>query len=233
MIAVVSSTIFPGTTPVYAASRSVFTPDERLEQTRQTVDSLLAIGIAQIHIVDNSGHNWMAGVEDRLKPALVSRFTHYQFRNRGIAEIYMLLEVLDALPANTAILKISGRYALKKNITDQLGQAEVAAKWDAGDKGISTRCYMVRNKDVYRKFLEDTLDEVYGHTARISGLRSLMRIVKNSVFPSGDTSAYFDPAVSIEGAAARALVRKKYAIGRLADLGLQGEIATSRDPIRE
>lgn len=218
---------------MYAPSRSVFRPEERLEQTRRTVDSLAANGFADIYIADNSGDNWVAGTEDRLSPAKVYRFSHYQFRNRGISEIYMLLEVLEALPADTPILKISGRYTLKKNIADQLGQADVAAKWYENDKGISTRCYMVRDKQLYRKFLEDTLNEVYGHAARVVGPRSLVRIVTNSLFPGADNEAYFDPTWSIEDASARALLRKPYVLCRLPELSLEGEIATSRDRIRE
>jgi hypothetical protein len=233
VIAVVSSTIFPGDAPVYAESRSVFNPQERLEQTRHTIDSLKAIGFTDIYLADNSGGNWASGTEDRLKPAKVYRFAHYQFRNRGISELYMLLEVLDALPAGTPILKISGRYALKKNISDQLGQADVAAKWNERDSAISTRCYMVRDTRLYRRFLEDTMNEVYGYAARVHGPRSFLRILKNSMFPGADKDIYFDPSMSIEGGAARALLTKGYVVGRLTDLALEGEIATSRDRIRE
>jgi hypothetical protein len=233
VIALVSSTIFPGHAPVYATSRSVFSPRERLEQTCHTVDTLTANGFADIHVADNSGANWVAGTEERLSPARVHRFTHYQFQNRGIAELYLLLEVLDALPADTPILKISGRYALTKNITNELGHADIAAKWAEDNTSISTRCYMVRNTRLYRRFLEDTLSEVYAYSSRIVGPRSLMRILKHSLRPDSDDSLYFDPTISIEGAAARVLRRGKYAVGHLTELGLEGEIATSRDRIRE
>ena len=115
----------------------------------------------------------------------------------------------------------------------QLGNADIAAKWSADNRTISTRCYAVRNRQLYRQFLEDTLNELYGHAARIVGPRSLVRILKNSVKPAADQSAYFDPSISIEGAAAAALSRRNYAVVRLTELGLVGEIATSRDRINE
>jgi hypothetical protein len=92
---------------------------------------------------------------------------------------------------------------------------------------------MVRDKRVYQRFLEDTLDEVYACTTRIGGPRSLMRILRNSMGNCSDESPYFDPPVSIERAAARALKRKKYALSRLTELALEGYIATSRELIRE
>jgi hypothetical protein len=92
---------------------------------------------------------------------------------------------------------------------------------------------MVRNTRLYRRFLEDTLSEVYAYSSRIVGPRSLMRILKHSLRPDSDDSLYFDPTISIEGAAARVLGRGKYAVGHLTELGLEGEIATSRDRIRE
>jgi hypothetical protein len=234
LIAVISSTIFPGDAPTNGgASRSVYTADERLHQTCLTVSSLRAIGLTEIHLADNSGNNWVEGTERRLGPATVHRFAHYQFHNKGIAELYLLLEMLDRLPADSPILKISGRYALRRNITDQLGNADVAAKWYGGNRTISTRCYMVQNTRVYRSFLEDTLNEVYGDAARFRGPRSLMRIVRNSIFASADANPYFDPPVSIECAAARALLRKKYTINRMTDLALEGEIAITGDEIRE
>lgn len=233
MIALVSSTIFPGDAPVYAASRSLFSPEERLVQTRRTIESLQAHGFSDIYLADNSGTNWMAGTEDRLAPARVFNFSHHQFQNRGISELYLLLEMLDALPDDRPILKVSGRYALKNNVAHELGSADVAAKWMTDNRTISTRCYMVKNRRLYRRFLEDTLNELYGHAARIVGPRSLIRILKNSLSPATDASAYFDPTTSIEGAAAAALSRQHYSVVRLTDLGLEGEIATSRDRICE
>jgi hypothetical protein len=233
VIALVSSTIFPGDAPVYAESRSVFSPEERLAQTRRTIESLQASGFSNIYLADNSGVNWVDGTEDRLQPARVFRFSQHQFHNRGISELYLLLAMLGALPDDRPILKISGRYALKNNIVAQLSNADVAAKWSADNRTISTRCYVVRDRRLYRRFLEDTLNELYGHAARIVGPRSLLRILKHSLQPAADDSAYFDPSTSIEGAAAAALRNKNYAVVRLAELGLEGEIATSRDRIRE
>ena len=88
MIALVSSTIFPGDATVYAAHRSLFSPEERLSQTRHTIETLQANGFSDIYLADNSGPNWVDGTDEQLAPARVFHFSHYQFQNRGISELF-------------------------------------------------------------------------------------------------------------------------------------------------
>lgn len=234
MIAVVSSTLFPGQAPLYGSDRSVYSHAERLDQTRGTVQSLVEAGLRDVYVADNSPAAPDARVIESLAPASVHHFRdQYQFHNKGISELFLLLLLVESLPGDQPILKVSGRYRLLGGVELSLDGADVAAKWDERNRGISTRCYLVRNRDVYRRFLEDTLSEVYGQAARIRGPRSLLRIVKNSLAATNDHTRYFDPNDSIEQASARALRRPSYRVRRLPALGITGEVAISRDVILE
>src|SRR2546430_2627591 len=99
MLALVSSTIFPGETPLYwGGPRNCISSSERLEQTKRTIASLQTAGIAPIILADNSGRNWVSGTEKALAPAQVHVFDQHQFQNKGISEIYTLLDTLNLIP---------------------------------------------------------------------------------------------------------------------------------------
>jgi len=232
MIAVVSSTLFPGQSPLYGGTRSHFTDAQRLEQTRATVASLVDAGYRHVFVADNSPDRWPVD-EGTLHPATVQRFRHqHQFRNKGISELFLLRSVVEHLPADVPIVKLSGRYRIASAVDLKPGDADVSVKWDSHG-GISTRCYAVRNREVYARFLDDTLNEVYGHQARVRGPRSLVDVVRRSLWPAQDRTCYFDPNESIERAAGRALNRRGYVVRAVDELGIEGEIAVSSDHIRE
>jgi hypothetical protein len=185
----------------------------------------LQAGISEIILTDNSGENWVAGTEDALRPATVYVYSHVQFRNKGISELYLLLSVLEHLPANSPILKVSGRYYLTDGLAFELDGGDVAANFTSYTKTqpwMSTRCYLVKDKEVYERFLKDTLRELYGYQARIVGPGSLLRILRNSIFPERDDSSYDDPLLPIEIAAARVLRRAHYSVKEVAVLGIEG-----------
>jgi hypothetical protein len=234
VIAVVSSTLFPSDRPIYGNQRSALTSEERIRQTQASVESLVRYGYGPIFIADNSVEDWPPQLDAQLAPARVHRFpSTYQFQNKGLSELFLLLRMVDELPPDLPVLKLSGRYSLRDNISAQLNGADVAAFWDPVNGGISTRCYMVRDRAVFKRLLEDTLNEEYGHPTRIAGPRSLLRIVRNSLRPAADDSRYFDPPDSIEQAAARAIERRGYKVHRLPALGIEGVGGSSGERVRE
>ena len=237
MIAVISSTIYPPSLPGYDGQRTWSCPEKRLEQTQKTVESLVTLGISEIYLADNSGENWVLNTEILLNPAKVYVFNQYQYKNKGISEIYLLLKLLQYISSSTPILKISGRYTLNKNIFNDLGDADVVArvyKAKFFKSFMSTRCYLVKNKDVYTSFLEKTLCEVYAYPSRIVGPRSFIRILHNSLFPSKDDYPYDDPQGAIESAAARVLQIFNYKLNNLETLGVEGlSRGSSKDVVNE
>lgn len=226
VIAVISSTIFPSDAPIYWGSpRRVIPTQERLEGTQKTIASLLAAKVDEIYLADNSGENWVAGTEEQLSPARVYVYHQHQFQNKGISELYLLLSIMEHLPAATPILKMSGRYYLKNGLGFGLDDKDVAANfvpYARTQLWMSTRCYLVKDKEVYERFLKDTLRALYGYQARIVGPGSLLRILRNSIFPERDDSTYDDPLLPIEIAAARVLQRAGYSVKEVAVLGIEG-----------
>jgi hypothetical protein len=209
----------------WGSPRTVIPFDERLEQTRRTIDSLLGAGVEEIYLADNSGANWVAGTEKQLAPARVSVYDHYQFQNKGISEIYLLLSALEELPPGVPILKISGRYRLSDGLAFTLDDADVAAKlipYGRSQLWMSTRCYVVRDTETFGRFLKATLRDLYGYPARIVGPGSLLRILRNSLFPARDESPYDDPLQPIEVAAARVLKSGAYRLKKIEALGIEG-----------
>jgi hypothetical protein len=225
MIGLVSSTIFPSTAPTHEEVRSWISPNERLEQTRETIKSLVDVGVSEIYLADNSGDEWVPEVSDLLKPARVFVFNHYQYRNKGISEIYLLLSMLNQLPANVPILKISGRYQLTRSISEKLGDADFAVKFYKDTRfktSISTRCYMVKNKELYKSFLENSLREVYAYPFRIVGPRSFIRVLVHGLLHNLESYPFHDPRVSIENAGARVLQSHRYKYNEIPTLGVKG-----------
>jgi len=227
MIGVISSTIYPPEQPGHDGMRTWMSPEMRLQQTQQTVTSLLNAGISEIYLADNSGDQWIQSTANLLKPAMVHVFKHYQYKNKGISELYLLLSILEYISSSIPILKISGRYTLEKSISHTIIDADIGGKFyrhGCHDYSLSTRCYVVRNKDVYKTFIERTLREVYRYQSRIVGIRSFVRILKNSLFPGNDSYPYEDPRTSIEGAAARVLSIYQYRVNQIEMLGVNGQL---------
>lgn len=239
MIAVISSTIYPANKPTYDGQRSRIGPQERLEQTQKTVASLVDVGVTKIYLADNSGQSWVAGTETVLKPAKTYVFNGHQYYNTGISELYLLLSIVPYLPSGEPIIKISGRYTLHRDIRHLLGDADLAGKVyhyrsQFPIARLSTRCYLVKNKDVFETFLKMTLREVYAYPSRVVGPRSLLRILRNSLLPNVDDYPYDDPIVSIEGAAARVLKIHRYRYREINQVGIEGYIhGNPTDMIRE
>lgn len=225
MIGLISSTIFPLNNPGADGARTWIRPEQRIEQTQRTIASLRDVGITDIHLVDNSGALWRRGTEQQFAPAKVYVYDHHQYKNKGTSELWLLLSALENLPPDTPILKISGRYGLTKGIDFD------GAKWDLAGRiyrlgiitySFSTRCYVIKSKEVYETFIKRTLMELYGYSARIVGPRSFYRILRNSFLPKYDRYPYDDPGLSIENAAAHVIRKYGYRFDNKEYLGVQG-----------
>jgi len=232
MIAVVSSTIAPSSQPSHDGARTTFTPEQRLEQTRETVASLVALGVSEIFIADNSAGGWLRGREAALAPARVLHFDQPPIRNKGIGEMWLLLGALPTLPENTPILKISGRYRVGRDTGLALEGADVAAKIYAEGRRreISTRCYLVRDRAVATRLWTRTLDEIFAASSHIVGPRSLLRIVQNSLRPASDTFPYSDPPGSVETAAYRAIQHLGLRLRPVEHLAVEGILGSWINP---
>lgn len=203
-----------------------------MEQTRKTVQSLLAAGLEDIYLGDNSGDEWVEGTEEYLRPAKVFVYKQHQYTNKGISELWLLSSLLTQVPATTPLLKLSGRYVLAGDFYPILGGAEFAVKSERlglFNNSISTRCYAVKSKEIYETFLRRTLCAVYGYWARIVGPRSFGRILKNSIMPRLDDFPYDDPSISIEVAAAHVLWKYNYRVSYLKTLGIKGALGATRN----
>ena len=225
MIAVVSSCVAPSSLPSHDGARTTLTPEVRLQHTRSTVDSLLALGVKEIFIADNSAGSWLLDRAAELAPAKVIPFAQPPIRNKGIGEMWLLLGVLPHLPENEPILKISGRYRVGPATELKLrDQDDVAGKvyLHGRVRSLSTRCYLVRNRAVATRLWERTLDEMYAESARIHGPRSLLRILKSSFRPQRDTLRYGDPTAAVETAIYNAIRYLPLRLHEVAHLDVEG-----------
>jgi hypothetical protein len=235
MIAVVSSTVAPSAAPSHDGARTTLSPEVRLEQTKGTVESLLALGVKEIFVADNSPGNWLRDRAETLAPARVMFFEQPAIRNKGIAELWLLLAAINALPGSQPILKISGRYRVGARTELFLGDSyDVVAKLHGGGSaaGISTRCYLMRNREIAARLWERTLDEIYAERSRIVGPRSLMRIIRNSLRPKMDDFHYSDPnTLSIEQAALISIRRLGLRLMQVSNLDVEGTLGSWTNPI--
>lgn len=225
MIAIVSSTVAPSALPSHDGARTTLTPEVRLEHTQGTVASLVALGVKEIFIADNSAGNWLRDRAAALAPARILSFSQPPIRNKGIGEMWLLLGALEALPENEPILKISGRYRVGPATELKLREGDdVAGKVYLHGRvhSLSTRCYLMRNRAVAARLWERTLDEIYAEAARIHGPRSLLRILQSSLQPGRDRLRYGDPAAAVETAVYNAIRHLPLRLREVQHLAVEG-----------
>ena len=223
MIAIVSSTIQPLANP--GQTISFYTFEERIEQTKQTLTALRRCGFTKIFLVDNSPLLARGQIQSVLAgfPELeVHHLLQYQFQNKGINELLMLLYMVAYLPANKNIFKISGRYCpdpsfVKPEFNDF---AIKGYRYHSKLGTISTRGYWVKDTEVMHRFLLGSLNEIFSYPRRIVGLRSLYNKMKGVL---GKHPPLIN--ISIEFAAANTLKRENYRVTLLDHLGIEGYIA--------
>ena len=228
MIAIVSSTIFPSILPGHEGERTNIDPTARLEQTVESIQSLVALGFSEIHVADNSHSPLEADVIKRLSPARVHWFGHYPYRNKGVAEAFLLLAVLPRLPTGQPLMKLSGRYRVSRNLCRELDRASLAGLFTVTPSGrlksLSTRGYAVKDRAFLETFLHGTLNELYASAWRVVGPRSLLELVRRHLRPRLDNHPYSDPFGGLEIAAARWLDRHRIPVHRLDQIGVTGTI---------
>jgi hypothetical protein len=224
MIAIVTSTIKPtqGDDP----SRSLYTFKQRLEQTKHTLTRLKQCGFKSIYLLDNSPSldaSTLQSLLNDIADVKVYHLLQYQFKNKGINELLMLLFITELLPKSETIFKISGRYYPTETF-DKPHFTDFAAKaygYNTSKGTISTRGYWIKDADTMHCFLKSCLDEVYTYPARIVGLRSLYNKLGQRLF-----NKPFTPVnISIEFAAANVLKRSNYKVTLLNTVNIEGLVA--------
>ncbi len=225
MIAVVSSTIAPSELPSHDGVRTTLTPEVRLEHTKGTIASLVALGVREIFVADNSASPWPRDHTAAFAPARTLFYSQPPIRNKGIGEMWLLLAALPSLPENEPILKISGRYRVGQDTGLKLRDGDdVAGKvyLHRRERSLSTRCYLMRNRAVATRLWERALDEMYAEAARIHGPRSFWRILQSSLFPANDHLRYSDPNTALETAIYRAITHLPLRLNAVEHLAVDG-----------
>jgi len=235
MLALVSSTLRPAAAEGYDGARSRFSTAERLEQTRGTVGSLAALGFRRIVVADNSDE-WDAAAETALAPAEVWRIATPEFRNKGLAELFLLRSAAARLPPGDPVLKVSGRYLLVRNPLSELGDSDVALKGaDFGRRrgAMSTRAYACRDVATLQRLIARAIDEAFAYPTRIVGPRSFWRLLCATLAPQRDTYPYADPPHSIEFTLARTIKLLRLRVHFVETLGVHGTMAGTGEHIDE
>lgn len=235
MIALVSSTISPPAADCYDGARSLFSPAERLEQTRGTVGSLAALGFRRIVIADN-GVPPDEAARAALAPAEVRFVATPQFRNKGLSELFLLRNAAADLPADEPVVKLSGRYLLTRNLLDELGDADIAvrsANFSNRRGAISSRAYACRDVATFRRLVGRAIEETFAYPTRIVGPGSFWRILRGSLRPAQDTFPYGDPPHSVEFILARTIKLLGLRVKLLPQLGVRGTMAGTGETIDE
>ncbi|MGI4019960.1 MAG: hypothetical protein ACRYFA_00495 [Janthinobacterium lividum] len=224
MIAIISSTIKPLVQINH--KRSFYTFLKRLEQTKQTLDQLVACAFTSIFLIDNSPSLNQLQLQQLLvdfPQVQVHHIQQYQFNNKGINELLMLLYVVKYLPLNQNIFKISGRYYPTASF-EKPKFADFAVKGYQYKKRtgtISTRGYWVKDAEILQPFLLSCLAEIFAYPERITGIRSLYVKLQKILLNKQVTPLN----ISIEFAAANVLKNHNYRVSFLSNIGIAGLVA--------
>ncbi|MDB5145714.1 MAG: hypothetical protein JWQ66_4427 [Mucilaginibacter sp.] len=225
MIALITSCINPVEKNLQV-KRSHLNVDQRITQTIHTINKLADLPFSKVYLLDNSlsfDFNRLAG-KVAGKP-VIRHLQQYQFTNKGVNELLLLLSAITELPDDESIFKISGRYYPNENFVCDLNKGcDFKFKdYDFYSKRgtVSTRAYFVKNKLIYEEFLLACLTEVFSYPKRIMGPRSAFSALKQMVIPeiSGESNT------SIEFATARVLKGLRYRTQLMETIGIEGQIA--------
>lgn len=228
----VTSTIFPREARDKSVVKSVYSPEQRLQQTRATIDSLRACGYGSILLLDNSGHRHRAQLESAFADVQLGLFDHYQYDNKGISETLLLLDGLALLPDGVPIVKLSGRYLLTRPLCLDTGKYDLGARVYGHARRfgtvstMSTRCYVMRDKAVLQRYLLALLEEIFSYSSRIVGPGSLKRFLANQFMPGRTPYSFFDPMLSVEAASIDVVRRMGLRLLELQSIGVKGLAGT-------
>lgn len=223
MIAIISSTIKPSSDNEKFVS--FYSPEERLEQTKYTITRLHESGFDSIFLVDNSPSLDLAQLQKLLQDfpkVKVYHLQQYQFINKGINELLMLLYLIKYLPSDQVIFKISGRYHPSSQFTKPQFVDLAVKSYDFNKKNgtVSTRGYWVKNAETLHRFLLECLTECSAYPERIVGIKSMMRL-----FLGNKNGINQRLNISIEFAAANILKVGNYQVNLLDRIGIVGYVA--------
>lgn len=225
MIAIVSSTIGP---LISEKVKSLYNSEERLRQTKVTLKRLRECGFDDIYLVDNSPLLDQPQLQQLLIDFPEVKAFHlrqYQFINKGLNELMMMLFLTGQVPAGQNIFKISGRYypveGFKK--PDFVDFAVKQHQHAGGITSVATRAYWVKDAATLERFLLWCLDELFAYPERIVGLKSLY----NKLFVKKDPDNPLN--ISIEFAFANILKAGNYKVTLPDNMGIEGQLAGSDD----
>lgn len=223
MIALVTSTLTPLT------AYSLYSPEERLNQTINTIQKLYDVGFQDVYLFDNSVDTTnLKSLHKTFTQLKVFNTPQYTFENKGLNEALLILNNIHTLPANTPIFKISGRYYPNKNFNlnahmpypidkDIVG---VGHFFGSNKAYFSTRAYFIKNKSVLETVLNLAIQEMLSYAKGIYGVRSLLLAIKSLFSPYVGTKYQ----LSLEQAFARiAYNNNKYLL--IDSINIEGLIA--------
>ena len=225
MIAVITSTIKPSAGDGQDI-KSYYSYEERLVQTRATLSGLQSNGFDDLFLVDNSpflNHIQLKELLSDFPQVKLFHIHQYQFVNKGVNELLMLLFIVKYLPAGENIFKISGRY-YPTQLFRKPGFKDIAFKgYDFKNKTgtISTRAYWIKDAITFEGFLLKYLNEVFAYPERIVGARSLLKKFNKLFLKKMGESLN----ISIEFAAANVLKTGPYNITELDMINIEGLVA--------
>lgn len=228
MIAIVTSTIFPQPATATAVYRGTIKGEERLKQTIETISSLAKNGFDKIFVFDNSHVQLDQQTIALLSPATVLTFNMFQFKNKGLTELYMLLAGLKSIADDVPIFKISGRYQLNQIAAQGDGNWDFMGKYSKATKTISTRAYYFKDKSIYEKVLLLALNYIYAYQHKVVGPKSLWKVLKNAINPDLD-KLYYESSISIERGMGEAINNLNLNVVTLDQLNIAGVSANPTD----
>jgi hypothetical protein len=226
MIALITSTIIP------TNAFSLYDPDERLTQTKFTIEKLLNAGFLDIFLFDNSQKK--IDVEELVKAYEHIKIFHspqYTFKNKGLNEALLILNNVHHIPANIPIFKISGRYyptsSFSKDIYDDYKENDfIGTGYNFKNRiaDFSTKSYFVKNAEVLTSTLVKAVEDMISYSKGIHGVKSGFNVIKEIFKPTIGTQYQ----LSIEQSFARILKdNNKYTL--LQRMNIEGYEATSRE----
>jgi len=234
MIAIITSTIFTGSSTIHTLYRDSISAEERLTQTLMTIESLKSLGFSKIYLFDNSGFNWQKQSENQLVDMELVKFNSFQYNNKGLSELLMLIHGMEIIPDDIPILKISGRYSLTEKLDQNiLNEVKFAGKFNSDT--ISTRAYYFCNKQVMQTTLFEALNNMYFYKHRVFGFRSLIQVIKNA-FLKNNSTIFYDTNIAIERGmfnAIKKLELKTYKMQKINVRGISGHPADNKKVINE
>ena len=222
MVAIVSSTI----KPLVEKAVSFYSFEERLAQTLLTLVRLRDAGFDRVLLADNSPTLSQEELERLLQdfPDInVYYIPQYQFLNKGINELLMLLFLIRHIPPNQEIFKISGRYFPTRDFFKPAFTDFAFKAYDLNKKTgtVSTRGYWAKDAATLQGFLLRCLEEHFSYPTRVVGIKSMFR----QVFSTNKMGNRVN--ISIEFAAANILKADNYKILLLDNIGIEGYVAGS------